>query len=368
MKEKVLFLSGLNGLRSIAAISVMISHIALAINDFNIKIYLFGSSTTGNPNSWGLGSHGVTIFFVLSGFLITYLLLLESKKTEIHIKKFYIRRILRIWPIYYLYLFICIIIAIIIGKTSNFNAIPFYLLFAANIPFVFEFCLPFLDHFWSIGVEEQFYLFWPWIIKKIKKNLMPFLVLLVVILNIIRYFLWWKFPFSEGAIFSIVNRFDSMMIGGIGAILFETKNQLFIKFVDAKITQLIAWSAILFVAFNFKFVNAIVDTTIITFVSLILIVGQINKKNRLINLDIPILNFIGKISYGIYVYHIVIIFLFSLLFKDLMINEVVKIIIVYVSIVVATVIIAYISYEYFEKRFIKMKDRFAIIKSSSSSN
>mgnify|MGYP003600121743 FL=1 len=197
---------------------------------------------------------------------------------------------------------------------------------------------------------------------------MPFLLLLFVIINIIRYFLWWKFPFSEGAIFSIVNRFDCMMIGGIGAILYESQNQLFIKFVDSKTAQLIAWFAILFVAFNFKFVNAIVDTTIITFVSLILIVGQINKKNRLINLDIPIFNFIGKISYGIYVYHVLVIFLFSLLYKDVMINEISKIVLIYVSIVVATIIIAYISYEYFEKRFIKMKDRFAIIKSSSSNN
>lgn len=366
MKDNIVYLPGLNGLRSIAALSVVVSHIALSIRGFNLKIYLFGINEKGLPNSWYLGSNGVTMFFVLSGFLITYLLLLESNKTNINIKKFYIRRVLRIWPVYYLYFFVCLLVIFSIGENIGLDAFFYYLLFAANIPFIFEFTLPLLDHFWSIGVEEQFYLFWPWLIKKTKGNSFSVVLSIVVVINIIRYFLWWRYPYSEGAVFSIVNRFDCMMVGGLGAMLFYEKNIVFLQLLDNKISNILSWILILLMAFNVKFINAIVDTTIVTVISLVLIVGQINVKNRVINLDLPFLNFIGKISYGIYVYHILIIFIFSHLFKYIDLQENYKLFWVYGSVVSASIIVAYVSYEYFEKYFIKLKNNFAVVKSSAS--
>lgn len=366
MKNNIVYLPGLNGLRSIAALSVVISHIALSIRGFNLKIYLFGINEKGLPNGWYLGSNGVTMFFVLSGFLITYLLLIESNKTNINIKKFYIRRVLRIWPVYYLYFFVCLLVIFSIGENIGLDAFFYYLLFAANIPFIFEFTLPFLEHFWSIGVEEQFYLFWPWLIKKTKGNTFSIVLSIVVVINIIRYFLWWKYPYSEGAIFSIVNRFDCMMVGGLGAMLFYEKNNVFLKVFDNKISNILSWILIMLMAFNVKFINAIVDTTIVTVISLVLIVGQINVKNRVINLDLPFFNFIGKISYGIYVYHILMIFIFSHLFKYIDLQENYKLFLVYCSVVSASIIVAYISYEYYEKYFIKLKNNFAVVKSSAS--
>ena len=86
MQNKILFLPGLNGIRSLAAIGVMISHTALAFKNVPSNYHLFGMKN-GMPNSWVLGEHGVTMFFVLSGFLITFLLLNEKQKTnKIHIK------------------------------------------------------------------------------------------------------------------------------------------------------------------------------------------------------------------------------------------------------------------------------------------
>ncbi|MEJ0054763.1 MAG: acyltransferase family protein [Bacteroidota bacterium] len=105
-------------------------------------------------------------FFSLSGFLITYLLLEENKESGIDIKNFYTRRILRIWPLYYLYLVLCLITSLLFGMPFPSASIVFYVLLMANIPFVFGYALPFLSHFWSLGVEEQFYSFWPWIVKK----------------------------------------------------------------------------------------------------------------------------------------------------------------------------------------------------------
>jgi len=95
----------LDALRGIAAGVVVLSHIELLKPNFNLKTLPFNSLLkTG-------GSIAVTLFFVLSGFLITYLLMNEKeKKQKIFLKEFYIRRSLRLWPLFYLTFFICYII------------------------------------------------------------------------------------------------------------------------------------------------------------------------------------------------------------------------------------------------------------------
>lgn len=161
-----IYLPGLNGLRALAALSVLWAHTF--------------QDTFGN---WGIkGLHlplfadGVTLFFVISGFLITFLLLNEWDKTRtIDIPKFYMRRILRIWPIYYGYLLISLLVLWIVGQKADMlnQQLWYYLFFAANIPFLSAVRIWPIVHYWSIGVEEQFYLFWPWLVRIGKKNLLP---------------------------------------------------------------------------------------------------------------------------------------------------------------------------------------------------
>ena len=213
MKEKKLYLPGLNGLRAIAALAVVFSHSTLAMPQFNLVFAPFGTTSDGKPQGYLLASYGVSIFFVLSGFLISYLLLLEKELGKIDIKKFYIRRILRIWPLYYLFLALCIITLLAVGGAVDLRALFYYVFFAANIPFIYNFAIPFLSHYWSLAVEEQFYLFWPWIMMKIKKHLFAIILILVILQNVIRVALWYFVPHSEIAVFSLVNRFDCMMIG-----------------------------------------------------------------------------------------------------------------------------------------------------------
>ena len=106
IKKNKIFFNGLNELRAIAALAVIFHHIELykftsgisSLYDLNDLFRFFIQK---------LGRNGVLLFFVLSGFLITYLLIVEKKKTkEISIKKFYLRRVLRIWPLYFLILII----------------------------------------------------------------------------------------------------------------------------------------------------------------------------------------------------------------------------------------------------------------------
>lgn len=371
MRNEIFFLPGLNGIRSLAAIGVMISHTALAFKNVPSNYYLFGLRN-GTPKSWVLGEHGVTMFFVLSGFLITFLLLNEKQKTnKIHIKSFYKRRILRIWPLYYLYFIIVFCLFYLVGKPFNFKTSSpyFYLFFLANIPFIFEKTLPLLDHFWSIGVEEQFYLFWPWLFRIKDDILLKIGIFIVVFLSILRVLLWYYIPFSEPALFSVVNRFDCMVLGGLGAIFYFKKNKIFLKFIDNKITQFFALAILVSMIINvFSLINSILEIFVVELVTLIIIVGQINVKNRILNFNNKVMDYLGKLSYGIYVLHVIILyFVFKFFHWSFITNELLRVFCIYFTVIFFTIITAHFSYNYFEKYFLKLKNKFAFIKSSSSS-
>lgn len=362
-----IYFSGLNGLRAIAAIAVLISHITLALNDYNLDPFIFGAYQDGKPRGTDLAGNGVTIFFVLSGFLITYLLLIEKKTLEtINIKNFYARRILRIWPLYYLYLSIVVLTIICFSIDANITVLPYYIFFSANIPFALNLSLPYLAHYWSLGVEEQFYLFWPWINKILNKIILPSIVFVLFFL-LLKITLHLFLPYSKLESLMNVFRFHCLIIGGIGAILYDKKHLLFLKFTDNIITQGICWVIIFLVAINKFHIASFLDSELISFVSLALIIGQIQKKNRILNLESKIFNFLGKISYGIYVIHPLVIFFFSKFLNLFEINNFIKYIIVYFSIISITIILSYLSFNYFELYFLKLKSKYVVVKSTSVS-
>ena len=124
-----------------------------------------------------LGSLPVTFFFVLSGFLITSLLLVEKAETgTIRIKRFLTKRARRIWPLYYLVLAAGYGISIfVLGDTSAnvlANGLIVNALLLPNVAFAFGLIPDMLIQIWSIGTEEQFYLVWPFLLRRMQeKNL-----------------------------------------------------------------------------------------------------------------------------------------------------------------------------------------------------
>ncbi|MGB4843034.1 MAG: acyltransferase [Ferruginibacter sp.] len=364
MSNKPIYFPGLNGLRTLAALSVVVSHTTLALSKFNLDANFFGTFRNGEPKGLAMAGFGVTIFFVLSGFLITYLLVTEKKLQPISIKKFYMRRILRIWPLYYLYLSIAVIVILCFGLELNIRSLFFYLFYAANVPFILNSTIPFIGHYWSLGVEEQFYLFWPWINKKVK-NLIPVILALIIILvgtKILLHFL------TPGSIFENaiqVTRFHCMMIGALGAIFYDNKNKLLLLLSDNKIAQAICWLVILLLIINKFHIASIIDHEIISLVTVVIIIGQIKIKNRIVNLDTKVMDFLGKISYGIYVIHPVIIFLFAKLINQVNIAPPIKYFAVYTSIAALTIFFSWLSYTYFEKYFMTLKKKFEVVKSSA---
>ncbi len=88
MSKKAIYFPGLNGLRAISAIAVFFSHITTDLKEFNLNPNLFGTLPDGSPKGYALANYGVTIFFVLSGFLITYLLQAEKEIQTLMSKSF----------------------------------------------------------------------------------------------------------------------------------------------------------------------------------------------------------------------------------------------------------------------------------------
>ncbi len=363
MKNSTIYFPGLNGLRAIAAIAVVLTHITLKLGEFGLDPFIFGTLSDGKPKGLMLGPYGVSIFFVLSGFLITYLLLEEKARKDIDVKKFYFRRILRIWPLYYLYLSVSLITIMAFNLELNKDSLFFYIFYAANIPSILVTTIPLLAHYWSLGVEEQFYLFWPWVIKKINKPVIPLVIAITILMGTKLFFHFYS-PGSivESAIH--ITRFHCMMMGALGAIFYRERNELFLKLVDNKITQSFCWGLLFLTAINkFHFIS-VIDNEIIAFTAILVIIGQINIKNRLVNLETKAFDYLGKISYGIYVIHPLLIFLFSKLIAGLNVTPLYKYVIVFAVIIGSTIFVAHLSYTYFEKYFMNFKKRFVIIKSS----
>lgn len=360
--------SGLNGLRAIAALAVLFSHTTHGMSDFGLDSFLFGKYPDGNPKTTLLAGFGVSIFFALSGFLITFLLLEEKKTGDIAVRKFYLRRVLRIWPLYYLYLGLCLLTFLLFGLDFEKSPLFFYTFLMANVPFIFGGTLPLLEHYWSLGVEEQFYSFWPWVVRT-KKFLLTITTLLCLSLFALKcIFRLWDIRMNGGAMgwpYMIVHvtRFHCMLFGAIGAILYFQSNKFFVRLTDNFIAQSIAWLVILLAAINKFHLLSFLDNELIALVTVFLIVGQIQKKHRLINLENPVFDFVGKISYGIYVIHPLVIFYLakaiSFSDKDNYFNYVV----VYGAVFAATLALSYLSYRFFERRFLVLKEKYAVVKS-----
>lgn len=366
MTHKIIHLKGLNGIRAIAAMAVLIAHITLNLEAFGLNPHIFGTYDDGSPRNLDLAGYGVSMFFVLSGFLITYLLWEEKERQSINIKKFYLRRILRIWPLYYAYMLACFIAYFFFDIDFNTASVPYYLFYAANVPFIIGVELPFLGHFWSLGVEEQFYLFWPWINKWTKPVIKRVSLLLIGILIGTKIYLHLFSPNSIVESIIHVTRFHCMLIGAYAAILFREKHQLFIRIATNKWVQSVMWLAIFLAAINRFHIASFLDTEILSFVTAIIIIGQVTGRG-LIKLERPVLNFLGKVSYGIYVIHPILIFLLRDFLKEVTSNVYLNYGIVFGVIITLTIFISYLSYHYLESPFLRLKNKkFTVVKSSST--
>jgi peptidoglycan/LPS O-acetylase OafA/YrhL len=367
-KRAKIFFPNLNGVRAIAAFLVVVSHIELTKKDFHYPMAQYF-------HILGMGSIGVSIFFSLSGFLITYLLLEEKKYfNKVDFKDFYVRRILRIWPLYYL---VIIVGFFIYPGIVSAKPLLLSVFFLPNIAFTLALLPAIFDPIWSVGIEEQFYIFHPHFFR-IKKNqhilyaLILFIVLFFAAFAAIKHLHSSNIALNQFFYFA---RYDDMMIGAIVAVIyFNTKNKTFdfifqkaFDFLFNKYMQVLL--LIVFVAFIILslHVNIPQGDILLALLSGLLIVNLCETSTSVFSLDYKPLQFIGRISYGIYLLH-----KFPLLLVVYLVNKymgaqslLLQNIVIYIATFAAAVSVAAISYYGYERYFLQLKKRFQKIANNS---
>lgn len=368
-----LFFPNLNGVRFIAAFWVIVHHIEQFKDKFGFANQLFYTRFIRM-----IGPLSVFLFFVLSGFLITSLLFVEKERTQtIDIKSFYMRRVLRIWPLY----FLTVILGLFILPQIPFLDIPeetanvginltekiiLYVLILPNIVTGVFKHIPYLSQNWSIGVEEQFYYFWPWVIRQTKtKRLLLVMIIFFVAIYIVRSLTvlymseigWWKY-LNE---FIKSLRLTCMILGAIGAYFtyFQLDSKL-VKLIFHRNFQIglyVLLVGMLYFGVYLPGVNQEVYALIFT----LILMNLAKNPNNILNLENPVFDYLGKITYGMYMYHTIAVVIGVKISMSYNQSNWVSYPITYIL----TIIISAISYEYFEKPFLKLKDKFTTVKSGN---
>ena len=159
------------------------------------------------------GSLGVSIFFVISGFLITALLMAEKEKSAtVSLKNFYIRRVLRIFPAYYVYLFVILVLTVTGTIAVSSRDLVWSALYIRDYSAQ---TTAWTNHTWSLAVEEQFYLLWPLLVLLLnKRRLVTVCFVVIVISPFIRVFTYVLTPGMRDLITVMFHtRADTLMIG-----------------------------------------------------------------------------------------------------------------------------------------------------------
>lgn len=369
------YLPNLNGLRYLACMVVIVTHTEM------IK-WVYGMENYYTEGLKRFGHLAVISFFVLSGYLITYLLMAEKTKMgTISIKNFYMRRILRIWPLY----FFTILLGLFVWPHIPFFEIPgqasiqdvnfwsmalLYLLILPNIAVkVFNPSpVPLLGPSWSIGVEEQFYFMWPWLVK-MSKNILHTLFGVVIVYNIVLFALMYmskgqahtstlKITLSVWENFCI----STMAIGGLLAWVKYHKKEALLRVLYHPVVDIGTYAAFFgLVVIGVRF--PVFHAEIYAFMFAVMILNLSSNPNSFVNMENKFFNYMGKISYGTYMFHILSIFVIFKLFRPLfdgLPHQVVSVIVIALSTLFVT-LISSLTFNYLEEPLLKMKGRFSSI-------
>ncbi len=362
---------GLDGLRAVAFFLVFLFH----------------------TNYLNLGWIGVQLFFVLSGFLITGILvkMKQDLPQKQYFFKFYGRRFLRIFPLYYFYLLLMLGVAYLLYLANYrpnrmqdyFNQISFalayvYDFFYASSSFKDSY---FITHFWSLSVEEQFYIFWPLLIFLIPSRHYKKLFIAAIILGpLMRLGLSWLY---NAHIFSFLGNdvavgiyalpFSHVDAFGWGAFISlyrlpRSRQQFFILLlaipVIGLVSQVLATGTIgtpSGLGFPFPIANGLKQVwgySLLNYFFAVAIYAV--AREGLFNhfLEMAWMKYLGKISYGLYVYHYSLIFFASRIQDFVVLTPDQAQLVTALIAFPATVLISALSYKFIEKPILDLKDRF----------
>jgi peptidoglycan/LPS O-acetylase OafA/YrhL len=323
------------------------------------------------------GFLGLDYFFVLSAFLLTWLALDERTRTgNFHPGLFLVRRGLRLWPLYLFLVLITYLVAAL--QPDLFSQLPpiwIFLLFYSNIwislhgqDFLF-----FLVFFWSIAAEEQFYLFWAFVLKFLSKHLRSVLFLMVLTSLVFRYM---SLDYEPGLFFNTLSYLGNFAFGGWAALL-AYNNPMFIdkiKQLPQYIIALVYFSLIVLLVFYFHWfmhpVLVVFEKLIFSAFFVFIILEQSYAQNSLFKLGrFKRISYLGQLSLGLYCYHgIVITFYHKIAISSGWAETNLQVFLINPLIILAiTVLLSIISYELVEKRIHALR-RFVYPKTSSNTS
>ena len=252
------------------------------------------------------GWMGVDLFFVLSGFLITGILL-DTKQSEDYFKNFYARRCLRIWPLYYCTIFFMLVIvpllrpseaAFFFQKSSPWWSYPLYLQnFLTPIP---SMAAGSLGVTWSLAIEEQFYLIWPWVVWSFSGVHLRRIAIVVFCLSPPLRFLVMHHVNIYSNTFC---RLDSLMAGALLAILVRSENFNSSKFIKQfwALFLISAPLALITESMNARWI--VFTLTALASAAFIYVAMFSTQKWLQVALRNRFLVYTGTISYGLYLLH-----------------------------------------------------------------
>lgn len=374
------FFPNLNGLRFWAALMVIISH-------FEDERLHRGLSIPFSLNVlYSIGQLGVTLFFVLSGFLITYLLLAEKEAFgRISFGAFYMRRVTRIWPLYYVVTLLGLFVLPRIGLFFDPRLTPHLqehmgsqlLLRVFMMPNVAHVLLqvPYLTQCWSIGVEEQFYIIWPILIHVSHRYARNFLLLAggIYVIYQLSWFLTAPsrhlLPVNELTTcvknFLFLFRIQCMAIGGVFALVLYRNQTTILKRLTARPVQALVWGLLMLLIArgqSIPYVNHEVYSVLFGVVILNLALAD----SSIINLRYKVLDYLGRISYGLYMWHFMAITIGMWLTNlVLSVEGPLRHIISLLIVIAISIALSAASYRYLEAPFLQLKKRFTRIRSGS---
>lgn len=372
-----LYLPQLDGLRFVAFFLVLLHHHVTA------QLYFPPDSRIGHllAGLRGFGWIGVDIFLALSSFLIVTLLMLERQATgTISIKRFYIRRALRIWPLYFGFvIFAMVLLPLVLPPPESYveslawHLFP-YMTFTGNFSYAYFPTLHYATHLWTISLEEQFYLIVPLVMVFApfwRRSLLWWALGLLALsaafrlyiqLNQVKYPMIWMLP---------VCRLDPFIVGAFCSWVFIARRD----WLDRRIGWILAVLGIAGFVFVAQFqnipstsVNNVWQFTVVALSAGCLLLSAIARSGIGPLLSSKPIVFLGKISFGLYVYHLLPITLeerFAEIGTRLGKTPLAWLVILLI-VFAATVSLSTLSYYGYERRFLRLKERYEQVKSRSA--